>query len=222
MRPLRHSARLVADPVPTLHSTSRLILESNSMVRSFGGRTLDPTRTLYARVSATSLTLIVVLTLSVTLTLTQPASAFVAPCWRPPVVGEIVDHYRAPNCPYCAGNRGIEVATGGAVPVRAVEAGMVTFSGKVAGTVYVVVEHANGWKVTYGRLGSSEVDRDQRVARGALVGTSSGHFYFGVRVNGEYRNPELFLGKLTGRPRLIPIDGTVRRVAPTPTWICRT
>ena len=158
---------------------------------------------------------------TLSLAMLAPAAAIAAPCWRPPVTGPIIDHFRAPGCPYCSGKRGIEFRTGSTAVARSVEAGVVTFSGSVAGTLYVVIEHTNGWKVTYGRLGDVHVERGQRVARGARLGTVSGNFYLGLRVSGEYRDPEPFLGQRVGRPRLVPVDGTTRRRAPTSTWVCR-
>jgi len=165
----------------------------------------------------TVLTAILSLTLSV-----APASlpAHAAPCWRPPVSGQITDHFRPPACPYCAGNRGIEYRTARNAPVRAVEAGIVTFSGRVASTAYVVIEHRNNWKVTYGRLTETLVERGQRVARGARVGVAGPDFYFGLRINDQYRDPETLLGTEIGRPRLVPVDGTARRAVPSSRWAC--
>jgi murein DD-endopeptidase MepM/ murein hydrolase activator NlpD len=157
------------------------------------------------------------------MTALAPPSAHAVPCWRPPVVGQVIDRFRAPACPYCAGNRGIEFGTGGmgaTVPVQAVEAGVVTFSGSVAGTFYVVIEHSNQWKVTYGRLSAVQIEKGQRVARGGRLGTANGDLYFGLRVGGTYRDPEPFLGQHVGRRRLVPVDGTSRRSVPAPTWVC--
>jgi murein DD-endopeptidase MepM/ murein hydrolase activator NlpD len=174
-------------------------------------------RLLRAALPAATLTL----TLTLAVMLLAPSSVLAAPCWRPPVTGQVIDHFRAPACPYCSGNRGIDFRTSGTVPVRAVEAGVVTFSGRVAGTMYVVIQHSNRWKVTYGRLSGVRVEQGQRVARGGRLGTVSGDFYMGVRIGGEYRDPEPFLGQRVGRPRLVPLDGTARRNAPRPTWVCR-
>jgi len=154
------------------------------------------------------------------LTFSFGAVAEATPCWQPPVTGPIVDPFRAPPCRYCAGHRGIDFRTGAASAVRSVAAGRVAFSGPVAGTIYVVVEHANGWKVTYGELSGVRVRRGVSVARGAVLGTADGRFHFGLRVDGRYRDPEHYLGHLVGRPRLVPIDGTVRRSGPTPVWSC--
>ncbi|MBT5276182.1 MAG: M23 family metallopeptidase [Ilumatobacter sp.] len=154
------------------------------------------------------------------LTFSFGAVAEATPCWQPPVTGPIVDPFRAPPCRYCAGHRGIDFRTGAASAVRSVAAGRVAFSGPVAGTIYVVVEHANGWKVTYGELSGVRVRRGVSVARGAVLGTADGRFHFGLRVDGRYRDPEPYLGHLVGRPRLVPIDGTARRSGPTPVWSC--
>ena len=54
----------------------------------------------------------------------------------------VVDPFRAPACAWCPGNRGLEYAPPPGPPVRAVAAGVVTFTGVVAGTRYVVVDHA--------------------------------------------------------------------------------
>ena len=147
-------------------------------------------------------------------------SAGAAPCWRPPVTGQIADHFRAPPCPYCAGNRGIEYRTATSAVVRSVEAGRVVFSGPVAGVRYVVVEHRNGWRLTYGRLREVSVRRGDAVARSAVLGTTGRGFHFGLRVGGVYRDPEPHFGRLVGRPRLVPIDGTLRRPPPGGTFVC--
>jgi len=163
------------------------------------------------------------LTIVMLLILTAP-SALAAPCWRAPVTGEIVDRFRAPACPFCAGKRGLEFGLSDPSAnehVRSVESGVVTFSGRVAGTFYVVVEHSNQWKITYGRLSAVTVERGQRVARGGRLGSARSELYFGLRVSGVYRDPEPFLGVPLSRPRLIPIDGTLRRAIPEPAWTCR-
>jgi murein DD-endopeptidase MepM/ murein hydrolase activator NlpD len=149
------------------------------------------------------------------------ATAEAAPCWRPPVTGQIIDHFRAPACRYCPGNRGIEYRTSTSGVVRSVAAGRVVFSGLVARTRYVVIEHANGWKVTYGRLSESQVRRGSNVARGAVLGRVEGRFYLGLRTNGMYRDPESYLGNLVGRARLVPIDGTEQRSLKTAFWSCK-
>lgn len=168
-----------------------------------------------------TLTLIITLTLSSSLLVGVPSSVWGGgPCWSPPVEGLLVEHYETPACPYCAGNRGLQYLTARGATVRSVQAGTVTFSGRVVDTSYVVVEHGDGWKLTYGQLDAVRVRLGDAVARGTQLGVTTGRLYFGLRVDGAYRDPEPHLGALVGRPRLVPVDGTPRRATPTPRLTC--
>jgi murein DD-endopeptidase MepM/ murein hydrolase activator NlpD len=140
--------------------------------------------------------------------LALPAPVDAPPCLRPPVIGTIVDPFRAPACEWCAGNRGIEYRVGPDVAVRAAATGTVTFVGSVAGTTYLVVELPNGWRLTYGRLDDTRLRLGDPVAAGSVVGRVTGDFHFGLRIGDEYRDPALFIGQAVGRTRLIPLDGT--------------
>ena len=144
-----------------------------------------------------------------------------AQCWPPPVHGEVVDRFRPPPCPYCAGNRGLEYETAAPAAVRASAAGVVTFSGSVAGVNYVVVELPNGWRLTYGRAAEVLVGRGQRVFTGSPLAVASGGLFLGLRVGNEYRDPSPYLGELVGVPRLIPADGSEPRPAPPARLSCR-
>lgn len=165
---------------------------------------------------------IVVNAIVLTTLLTANGSAEAAPCWTPPVAGRITDPFRAPACRYCAGNRGLEYVVGSNAAVRAVTAGVVTWAGSVAGIRYVVVQHPNGWRVTYGRLDSSSLRIGDLVVRRSLIGAASGSFYFGLRIDARYIDPQPYLGRSVGRPRLVPVDGTAVRRAPAPRWRCGT
>lgn len=143
------------------------------------------------------------------LSMLLPASpAIAAPCWHPPVVGDVVDPFRAPPCTWCAGNRGIEFRVGSDVEVRTAASGTVSFAGAVAGVDYVVVDIAGGWKLTYGRMTSSEVGVGRAVIAGQVIGRASRTFYFGLRIDGLYADPAPFIGTVQGRHRLVPVDGT--------------
>ena len=155
------------------------------------------------------------------LALLQPAAAMASPCWRTPVTGSVMDPFRPPSCPYCAGHRGIEYRVAPATPVRAVAAGVVTYSGMIAGVMYVVVRHANGWKTTYGKLTSSSLQRGDRVVARSQIGRAAGRVYFGLRISDEYRDPALYLGRAVGQARLVPVDGSPRRSSPPTIWRCR-
>ncbi|MGD9999138.1 MAG: murein hydrolase activator EnvC [Ilumatobacteraceae bacterium] len=134
-----------------------------------------------------------------------------APCWTPPVDAVVVDPYRAPACTYCPGNRGIEYGPRPGQPVVGVAAGTVTFAGSVAGTRYVVIEHADGLRATYGRLASVSVARGDTIRPGTRIGTTTGRFYFGLRrpePSDEPVDPTPWLGRRRFPTRLVPIDGT--------------
>lgn len=141
-------------------------------------------------------------------------------CWPPPVHGVITDPFRAPACPYCRGNRGLEYRTGSPEPVHAVAAGEVSFAGSVAGTRYVVVRLANGWRLTYGRLAEVSVTTGSSVLTGTRVGVTQGELFFGLRIGEEYHDPAPLLGQFQGVRRLIPDDGRAPRPAPAPRLTC--
>ena len=104
----------------------------------------------------------------------------------------------------------------------AVAGGTVTFGGVVAGTRYVVVDQPDGYRATYGRLAAAIVGIGAQVAAGAVVGTTTAGFYFGLRVGETYVDPAPLLGRLplaaaararrTARPR--------RPAPPTVGWRC--
>jgi murein DD-endopeptidase MepM/ murein hydrolase activator NlpD len=147
----------------------------------------------------------------VALLLFGPAGTAVAappePCWRPPVAAPISDPFRAPDCRWCAGNRGVEYGTLAGVSVRAVTTGRVTFSGVVAGRRYVVVLDAAGRRVTYGDLALPVPFTGAVVVAGSVVGVTTGPLHLGVRVGDDYLDPEDFLGTPVIRPHLVPVDG---------------
>ncbi len=165
--------------------------------------------------------LVAVLVAGLSSALVPAAPARAAACWREPVVGEVIDPFRLPACPWCSGNRGLEYRTRRGSPARAVATGTVAFSGVVASTRYVVVDLPNGWKITYGRLASSGLARGDRVTTGSVVGTVGPTFFFGVRVDGRYVDPAPHLGRMVGVARLIPVDRSPARAAPAPRLRCR-
>jgi murein DD-endopeptidase MepM/ murein hydrolase activator NlpD len=148
------------------------------------------------------------------------SGAAAAPCLRPPVDAPVVDPFRAPACPWCPGNRGLEFAVAPGTVVRVAAAGTVTFAGAVAGVRYVVIEQADGLRATYGSLASSHLRAGQRVPAGAIVGTSGASFHFGLRRGVTYVDPEPYLGRWVTRPRLVPTDATPARPAPPPNLRC--
>jgi murein DD-endopeptidase MepM/ murein hydrolase activator NlpD len=106
----------------------------------------------------------------------------------------VVDAFRAPACERCAGNRGIEYSVAPGSNVVAGLPGIVTFSGVVANTHYVVVQAATNprVRVTYGGLASLHLLRGQEVARGDILGVSTTRLHLGVRLGERYVNPAQF------------------------------
>lgn len=143
-----------------------------------------------------------------------------AQCWLPPVAGTVTDPFREPPCRWCAGNRGIEYRVAAQTVVRAVAAGHVVYSGTVAGVGYVVVRHADGRRVTYGRLVERLVTRGDVVVARARIGRASGTFHFGLRDGDRYLDPAPLLGRLVGPTRLVPVDGSRPRPPGPPQVAC--
>jgi murein DD-endopeptidase MepM/ murein hydrolase activator NlpD len=141
-------------------------------------------------------------------------------CYIPPVTAPIVDPFRAPACPFCPGNRGLEYEPRLGSPVAAASAGSVTFSGVVAGVRYVVIQQSDGLLATYGRLATVRVVVGASVSAGDVVGTTTERFFFGLRRADMYIDPTPFLGTLRYRPRLVPADGSAPRRPPPPVLRC--
>jgi murein DD-endopeptidase MepM/ murein hydrolase activator NlpD len=141
-------------------------------------------------------------------------------CYQPPVSSPVVDPFRAPACLFCPGNRGLEYTPPVGSTVRAAAAGIVIFSGVVAGVHYLVVAQNDGRSATYGRLASARVVLGASVVSGDVVGQTTDRFYFGLRQGDRYVDPAPFLGTPRYRPRLVPVDGSAPRRAPPPTMKC--
>src|SRR4051794_4667791 len=141
-------------------------------------------------------------------------------CWLPPVSAPVVDPFREPMCRWCPGNRGIEYAAHAGDAVTAVAAGRVTFSGAVAGLTYVVVQHADGRRATYGNLGDRLYGKGDMIAAGALVGHAAGALHFGLRDGERYVDPAPFIGRLVGIARLVPSDGVTAAPSAPPRLVC--
>lgn len=147
--------------------------------------------------------------------------SFAAPCYRPPVDAPISVPFVMPACAWCPGHRGVEYSLPAGTPVTAVQAGVVTFSGVVAGTRYVVVLQPDGLRATYGMLGTASVGRGQTVSAGQVVGASTARLYFGLRDAADLPvDPTPLFGVWLGRPRLVPADGHPPRAGPPPRLMC--
>jgi murein DD-endopeptidase MepM/ murein hydrolase activator NlpD len=164
---------------------------------------------------------------SIALVVSLLAPAGLAPpsslsCLLGPVAAPVVDPFRAPLCEWCPGNRGLQYGAAPGAVARAAAAGVVSFAGVVAGTRYVVIDHAGGGlRATYGDLAVSELRVGDVVAAGGVVGLVGDRgLHFGLRRGETYVDPAPLLGRLVERPRLVPTDGTPRRAPPPPRLRC--
>jgi murein DD-endopeptidase MepM/ murein hydrolase activator NlpD len=144
----------------------------------------------------------------------QPGRAGAAPCWLPPVPAAVVEGFDAPECPWCAGHRGLEFAPAMGMAVRAVAGGTVGFAGAVAGRRYVSVDQPDGHRATYGWLTTIAVGQGDAVRAGDVVGSAGDRLMFTLRRGGDYVDPAPLLGRLVRRPWLVPRVGAAREPPP--------
>jgi len=137
------------------------------------------------------------------LLLASPAAAAVQ--YQPPVPGPITEAFRPPATRYSAGHRGVTFAATAGEPVHAAAAGTVTFAGQVAGTLIVVVRHADRIRTTYAGLARIDVAAGQEVAAAQPLGTATGSVYFGARAGAAYLDPAVLLAPPRRRVRLVPV-----------------
>lgn len=126
----------------------------------------------------------------------------------PPVDAVVVDGFRPPAQPWLPGNRGLTYATRTGAAVRAVDAGIVRFSGTIAGEGYVAVERTDGTRVTYSFLSEIAVSTGAEVTVGMFLGRSGARpFQLGWKNGEAYRDPSaLVIAACPGRHAvLVPI-----------------
>jgi murein DD-endopeptidase MepM/ murein hydrolase activator NlpD len=121
--------------------------------------------------------------------------------WTKPVTAPISDNWRPPANKYGPGNRGVDFATAPNTPVKSAGPGTVSFAGQVGGTLYVVVDHGEGLRTTYGGLTSIAVAGGQEVQGGTVVGVAGADVHFGVRSGDDYVDPN----SLFGGVHLVPL-----------------
>lgn len=112
----------------------------------------------------------------------------------PPVTGAIVRGFDPPDGPYGPGHRGVDLAAAPGEVVVSALPGTVRFSGEVAGTGWVTIDHGGSLTTTYGPL-SGRVGQGQAVGRGQAIGrlTTGSHLDWGARDRDDYLDPLLLL-----------------------------
>jgi murein DD-endopeptidase MepM/ murein hydrolase activator NlpD len=158
----------------------------------------------------------------VVLPVVRPAGALAVPgasgAWVRPVDGAVVRAFDAPDGPYGAGHRGVDLAAAPGTPVRAAGDGVVVFAGVIAGTSHVTVLHDSGLRTSYSFLRDVSVRAGREVSRGDVVGASGGTggdhdgsvLHFGLRLGERYLDPMLLFAPvdLTAVVHLAPAGET--------------
>lgn len=133
--------------------------------------------------------------------------------WTWPLAGlpPVVRRFDPPPQPWLPGHRGIDLAGTAGEPVLAVDAGVVSYSGVIAGVGNVSITHGNGIRSTYQPV-ADRVPQGTRVRRGQIIGSldpAGTHcppracLHLGAkRSSDDYLDPLLFLqgAELTLRP----------------------
>ncbi|MCJ1712663.1 M23 family metallopeptidase [Curtobacterium sp. VKM Ac-2922] len=124
----------------------------------------------------------------------------VAP-WVWPTDSRVVERpWEAPDSDYGAGHRGIDVGAALGTPAVAVDDGVVTFAGSVAGRGVVTIDHGSGLVSTLDSVEPS-VTKGDTVSQGDAVGAVAvGHcpavapcLHLGARLDDRYVDPTPYL-----------------------------
>jgi peptidase M23-like protein len=136
--------------------------------------------------------------------------------WSWPVIGPLIRPFEPPASPYGAGHRGIDIATPFGTVVAAPAPGTVTFSGPVAGSLFLTIDHGFGLASSYSWVSELLVRAGDSVVRAQPVALSGGcHpagrdpcLHVGVRRDGAYVDPLDLLSPLdvSGMIRLAPLE----------------
>jgi hypothetical protein len=121
----------------------------------------------------------------------------------PPVDGVVAQRFQAPEGDWGPGHRGIDYEVPRGTAVRAAASGTVTFAGEVAGFPAVTIAHPNGLSTTYSILSGMSVTEGEAVGAGQWIGEvgevhpgAGSGLHLGVKLEGEYVDPEDHLGPL--------------------------
>lgn len=146
-----------------------------------------------------------------------PAFAYVDPSTGLPAATGVVRGADIPEHDWLPGHRGVDLALKVGDVVRAAGDGEVVFSGQVAGTPVVSLEHGDGIHTTYQPV-HARVARGDTVKEGEVIGIlarpTGDHvgLHWGARTGPkEYINPLSLLESPT--IRLKPVDEPARRPA---------
>lgn len=142
-----------------------------------------------------------------------------------PVLGPLLRRFEPPGTAYGPGHRGIDIGAPPRMPVRAAASGTVAFAGRVAGSLFLSIDHPDGVRTTYSWLSGLLAQRGDRVAGGTVVARSgpghpgsagAPHLHLGARIEGTYIDPLLLLGDpwAAGIVHLAPVGSVEPRPPP--------
>ncbi|WP_086855905.1 M23 family metallopeptidase [Amycolatopsis lexingtonensis] len=124
--------------------------------------------------------------------------------WPLSPVPVVTKYFDAPETPYGAGHRGVDLAAVPGQEVLAADAGVVVFVGPVGGRTVMSVDHDGGLRTTYEPV-VPKVAVGEQVYRGQVLGTVlAGHpgclvaacLHWGVRRGDEYVDPLALTGEV--------------------------
>lgn len=132
--------------------------------------------------------------------------------WKWPLTQiRLLRSFRAPETPYSAGHRGIDLATLTGEIVVAPTDGVIEYSGVVVDRPVVTILHSGGVRSSYEPV-SAFLEVGEKVSAGTPFGTiglglhcEDTCLHIGVRVNGDYVSPLLFFARVPPA-RLLPLS----------------
>lgn len=142
-----------------------------------------------------------------------PTDSFYGDWWWPtdPSCTRITSGFGPRNAPTAGAStyhQGIDISVPIGTPVYASKAGTVikATNGTKEGN-YIMIDHGDGFQTIYCHLSSIAVSSGQVVSQGEVIGysgntgVSSGpHLHFGIKYNGVYVNPQLYVSAYNTRP----------------------
>lgn len=121
--------------------------------------------------------------------------------YQAPTYLTVIDPFRPPQHFAGAGNRGLEYGYSEDQLVMAAAEGFVAYSGSVAGTGVISIEHADGLRTTYTNLKEIWIEDYQYVYAGHTLGIAGPGFHFGVKIGDRYLDPAILIEQSLTPPK---------------------
>lgn len=148
------------------------------------------------------------------LLLPDPKCALAAPGRVPPLPGQLLRAFDAPQPDWLSGHRGVDIAGLTGETVRSVSAGTVTYVGVIAGVGIISITHPDGTRATYQPV-EATASLGAQVAAGQPIGVlldshpgcEQACLHWGIKAGKRYLDPQKWLIEGTAeRVRLLPLD----------------